>query len=54
MASHTIWFHLYEKSQLVRKDPDDGKDWRQKKKGTAEDKMARYDQWLSGYESEQI
>ena len=29
------------KSWLIRKDPDDGKDWRQKKKGVAEDKMVR-------------
>ena len=26
-------------SQLIRKDPDAGKDWRQKEKGTAEDEM---------------
>ena len=28
------------KSQLISKDPDDGKDWRQKKEGEAEDEMA--------------
>ena len=27
------------KSWLIWKDPDAGKDWRQEKKGTAEDKM---------------
>ena len=27
------------KSQLIRKDPDAGKDWRQVEKGTTEDKM---------------
>ena len=27
------------KSQLIRKDPDAGKDWRQKEKGTTEDEM---------------
>ena len=27
------------KSQLIRKDPDAGKDWRQKEKGTAGDEM---------------
>ena len=29
------------KSQLIRKDPDAGKDWRQKKKVVAEDEMVR-------------
>ena len=29
------------KSQLIRKDPDAGKDWRQKEKGMAEDEMVR-------------
>ena len=29
------------KSQLIRKDPDAGKDWKQKEKGVAEDEMVR-------------
>ena len=29
------------KSQLIGKDPDAGKDWRQKEKGAVEDRMAR-------------
>ena len=29
------------KSQLIGKDPDAGKDWRQKEKGAAEDEMVR-------------
>ena len=29
------------KSQLIGKDPDPGKDWKQKEKGAAEDKMVR-------------
>ena len=29
------------KSWLIRKDPDAGKDWRQKDKGVAEDEMVR-------------
>ena len=29
------------KSQLIGKDPDAGKDWRQKEKGVAEDEMVR-------------
>ena len=30
-----------DKSQLIGKDPNAGKDWRQKEKRTAEDEMAR-------------
>ena len=30
------------KSQLIRKDPDAGKDWGQKEKGTTEDEMVRW------------
>ena len=29
------------KSQVTEKDPDTGKDWRQKEKGAAEDEMVR-------------
>ena len=29
------------KNQLIRKDPNGGKDWRQKEKGAAEDEMVR-------------
>jgi len=29
------------KSQLIGKDPDPGKDWRQREKGPAEDDMVR-------------
>ena len=41
------------KSQLIRKDPDAGKDWRQKKKRAAEDEMVRWHHWLKGHEFEQ-
>ena len=41
------------KSQLTRKDPNAGKDWRQKEKGTIEDEMVGWHQRLSGHESEQ-
>ena len=41
------------KSQFVGKDPDAGKDWRQKVKRAAEDKMARYQNQLNGHELEQ-
>ena len=30
-----------EKTQLIGKDPDAGKDWRQKEKGAAEDEIVR-------------
>ena len=33
--------HLIVKSWLTGKDPDPGKDWRQKEKGTAEDEMVK-------------
>ena len=38
-------------SLLIRKDPDAGKDWRQKEKGIAEDEMVRQHHWLNGHES---
>ena len=41
------------KSQLIRKDPDAGKDWRQEEKGTAEDEMVGWHHWFSGHEYEQ-
>ena len=46
--------HLSQsKSQLIRKDPDAGKDWRQEGKGMTENKMVRWDHWLNGHEFEQ-
>ena len=41
------------KSWLTGKDPDAGKDWRQKVKGVAQDEIIRQHHWLSGHESEQ-
>ena len=41
------------KSQLIEKDPDAGKDWRQEKKGTTEDEMVGWRHWLNGREFEQ-
>ena len=38
------------KNWLIGKDPDAGKDWRQKKKGAAEDEMVGWHHWLSGPE----
>ena len=40
------------KSQLIGKDPDAGKDWRQEK-GLTEDKMFWWNHWLNGLEFEQ-
>ena len=36
-----ILYYPDTKSQLIGKDPDDGKDWRQKEKKAAEDEMVR-------------
>ena len=41
------------KSQLTRKDPDAGKDGRQKEKGVAEDEIVRNHHQLNGHEFEQ-
>ena len=41
------------KRQLIEKDPDAGKDWRQEEKGTTEDEMVGWHHWLSGHEFEQ-
>ena len=41
------------KNWLIGKDPDAGKDWRQKEKGTAEDEMVGWRYPLSGHEFEQ-
>ena len=41
------------KSQLIRKDPDAGKDGRQKEKGTTNDEMIGWHQQLNGHEFEQ-
>ena len=42
-----------EKSRLIRKDPDAGKDWRQEEKGMTEDEMVRWYHWRDGHEFEQ-
>ena len=41
------------KSRLIGKDPDVGKDWRQKEKGTTEDEMIGLHHWFNGHEFEQ-
>jgi len=44
--------HLMQ-SQLIRKDPDAGKDWRQEEKGMTEDKMVGWHHQLYEHECEQ-
>ena len=41
------------KSWLTGKNPDAGNDWRQEKKGTTEDEIGGWHQWLNGHEFEQ-
>ena len=41
------------KNWLIGKDPDSGKVWRQKEKGTTEDEMVGWHHWLDGHEFEQ-
>ena len=41
------------KGQLIGKDHDDGKDWRQDEKVTTEDEMVRRHHWFNRHESEQ-
>ena len=41
------------KSQLIRKDPDSGKDWRQEEKGITEDEMVGWYYYLNGPEFKQ-
>ena len=48
----TLW-PADAKSQLIGKDPDAGKDWRQEEKGAAEDEMVGWHHWLNGHEFEQ-
>ena len=38
------------KSQLIRKDPDAGRDWGQEEKGMTEDKMVGWHHQLNGHE----
>ena len=52
-AEAPILWPLDAKSQHIGKDPDAGKDWRQKEKGVTEDEMVRRNHWLNGHEFEQ-
>ena len=52
-AEDSILWSPDGKSQLIRKDPDDGKGWRQEEKGTTEDEMVGWRHWFNGHEFEQ-
>ena len=42
------------KNWLIWKDPDAEKDWRQEEKGTTEDEMVGWHQWLNGQSSSKL
>ena len=50
-AETSVFWPPHAKSWLIWKDPDTGKDWGQEK-GTTEDEMAGWHQWLNGHEFE--
>ena len=52
-AEAPVLWPPYVKSQLLRKDPDSWKDWRQKVKGMVEDEMVGWHHWLNGLGFEQ-
>ena len=52
-AEAPIFWPPDAKSQLTEKDPDAGKDWRQEDKGTTEDEMVGWHNWLNGHVFEQ-
>ena len=49
-----ILWPLDAKNQLIAKDPDAGKDWGQKEKGTTEGEMAEWHHRHNGHEFEQM
>ena len=51
-AETPILWPLHEKSWLIGKDPDGGRDWGQKEKEMTEDEMAGWHHGLDGRESE--
>ena len=52
-AEAPIFWPPDAKSQLIGKDADAGKDWRQEEKGMTEDKMVEWHHWLDAHEPEQ-
>ena len=53
-AEAPIPWPSHAKSQLVWKDPDAGKDWRQEEKGTTEDEMVWWPCLLNGHKFEKV
>ena len=51
-AESSILWLSDAKSQLIRKDPDARKDWRQEEKGATEDEMVVWHHWLNALEFE--
>ena len=51
-AETPIVWSLDAKNQLIWKDLDVGKDWRQEEKGMTEDEMVGWHHWLKGHEFE--
>ena len=51
-AETPILWPPHEKSWLIGKDSDAGRDWGQEEKGMTEDEMAGWHHWLDGRESE--
>ena len=51
-AESPVLWPPHVKSWLIGKDSDAGRDWEQEEKGTTEDEMAGWHQWLNGHESE--
>ena len=49
-AETPILWPPHEKSWLIGKDPDAGKDWGQEEKGTTEGEMAVWHHWLNAHE----
>ena len=52
-AETPIFWPPDTKNWFTGKDPDAGKDWRQKEKGTTEDEMVGWHHWPNGHEFEQ-
>ena len=52
-AEALIFWPPDARSWFTGKDPDAGRDWRQKEKGVAEDEMVGWYHWLSRHEFEQ-
>ena len=51
-AETPVLWPPHAKSWLIGKDSDAGRDWGQEEKGTTEDEMAGWHQWLNEHESE--